>query len=255
MRVNGGGGQYLDVHDSASVTLAGGLVSDILAGGTTTVDVLRGEVRYLSTNASARATIVGGTLLTDLMLRARNSSTIVIAGDSFRVDGIAVPFGELTAQSGLLTGDLESGSYLAAQFHQGGATPDCDDCTGTIRLVPALTIDVKPLDPINWVNLRHSWPLVVAILGSSNYDVRDVRVESLTLGPQAAVPKRDLRNPSIYRRSLMDINRDGYTDLLAVFSSQDVGFVPGPNEVCLDGRIGDRVFSACDSVHGYSPLR
>jgi hypothetical protein len=64
-------------------------------------------------------------------LLASDSSTITIVGYDFKVNGIHVPYGELTELSGRLTGTLASGESIGNIFYQGGGA-----YTGTIRLVP-----------------------------------------------------------------------------------------------------------------------
>ncbi len=76
-----------------------------------------------------------GTLAASSIL-ARDSSTITIVGDGFEVDGAPVPFGDLTALQGTLTGTLQSGNSFLSLFYQRGASCAGLPCTGTITLVP-----------------------------------------------------------------------------------------------------------------------
>ena len=57
-----------------------------------------------------------------------------MVGAGFEVDGIPVPYGDLTALTGTLTGTLLSGDSLYAEFGQGSSY-----YTGTITLVPEPT--------------------------------------------------------------------------------------------------------------------
>ena len=55
----------------------------------------------------------------------------------FAVDGSPVPFGDLAAQTGTLTGRLAAGDSINNQFVHAGY-PECTSfpCTGTITLAP-----------------------------------------------------------------------------------------------------------------------
>jgi hypothetical protein len=74
------------------------------------------------------------------VLYAYDSSTITIAGCYFAVDGSPVPYGDLTAQTGTLTGKVASSVHpIDSAFSQGGGS-----YTGTITLVHAPSIPVLP---------------------------------------------------------------------------------------------------------------
>ncbi len=58
--------------------------------------------------------------------------------NGFAVDGVPVPYGDLSATEGSLTGVLDSGHALDNVFVQGGGhRPGVGSYNGTIRLVPA----------------------------------------------------------------------------------------------------------------------
>jgi cysteine-rich repeat protein len=157
--VNGGyvgGSGDLRVFDSSSIMMSGGTVGDaVTANDSSTFMMSGGEVpgglyseEYASVTMSGG--LVGSTLLasgeSSLMIEdgtltvsniyARDSSTITIVGDEFQVDEVSVPFGNLTAPSGTLSGKLPSGSSLYSLFYQGGASCGPGTCTGTITLAP-----------------------------------------------------------------------------------------------------------------------
>jgi hypothetical protein len=82
---------------------------------------------HLAAGDFADVTMSGGTVVGELF--ANDSSTITIVGRDFEVDGVPVPYGDLTAQTGTLTGTLASGDPINNVFYQGGG-----DYTGTITL-------------------------------------------------------------------------------------------------------------------------
>ena len=86
----------------------------------------------MGTSDSATLTMSGGMLVgAERFVTATGSSLIRLIGTDFAVDGSPVPYGNLTATSGLLTGTLASGDLLEAEFDQGGGS-----YTGTITLSP-----------------------------------------------------------------------------------------------------------------------
>jgi len=105
------------------------------------VSVLDATINVLDGLASADLTVsdsrslrlFGGTLVGDLL--AADSSTIDIYGGSFEVDTGSgfqpMGLGELTAQTGTLRGNLQSGDTFEVGFSQGGG-----GFTGTITLAP-----------------------------------------------------------------------------------------------------------------------
>jgi hypothetical protein len=88
-------------------------------GGATGVEIVQGgAARFLAVQDSSTVTMTGGTLLGDL--RAADTSTITIVGRNFEVDGVPVPYGDLTAEIGTLTGTLASGDPIDNTFWRGG---------------------------------------------------------------------------------------------------------------------------------------
>ncbi len=76
-------------------------------------------------------TMSGGTVGRDLL--AYDSSIITLIGSNFMVDDELVPYGDLSALTGTLTGTLALGGSLNNVFYQGGYA---GSITGTITLVP-----------------------------------------------------------------------------------------------------------------------
>jgi hypothetical protein len=113
-------GDDLEAYESSVVKMQGGSVEngDLLAYHLSTI-VMSGGVVSLGS------------------LQAYDSSTIVLIGSNFMVDTgsgpTPVPYGDLTALTGTLTGTLASGDSLNNVFYQGGYG---GSVTGTITLSP-----------------------------------------------------------------------------------------------------------------------
>ncbi len=193
--VDGGAVDWLEVSNTSTVTISGGTVTNCvdtwdsstvtISGGTvtncvdtwdsSTVTISGGTVQYLRTFRSATVTMSGGTLGNGVFadhsstvtisggtlqgdLVAHSSSTIItIVGRDFKVDGEPVPYGNLTAQFGTLTGTLASGTSLDNGFHQGGIPYG-----GTITLVRP-SLNTPTLAP--WSQLVLVMGLLAAGLG------------------------------------------------------------------------------------------
>jgi len=93
--------------------------------------------------------------------------------------------------------------------------------------------------------------LKIAILGSSDFDVRDIDLDSLELLPTgasidaAARPRRKART--------RDVNRDGFADLVLRF--RKTGIAMTDTEVCLVGATHhETFFSGCHEISPAEPL-
>ncbi len=129
---------YLYAFDYSTVTMVGGTVdfdfdswfesNAAFGGGTVTGDLDAWELSNMVWS--------GGTLGGEVF--AGDTATITIIGTDFQVDGVPVPFGDLSAMTGVLTGTLESGDPINHVFYQGGHDYDGDSSlflSGTITLV------------------------------------------------------------------------------------------------------------------------
>jgi hypothetical protein len=125
----------LSAMDFSIVTMSGGTVEGhLFAGWDSTVTMAEGIVLgRLEAFDSASVTLSGGTIGDTIV--AYHSSAITIEGTNFMVrsggDPVAVPYGDLNALTGTLTGTLASGDPLDNVFFQGGGS-----YAGTISLVP-----------------------------------------------------------------------------------------------------------------------
>jgi hypothetical protein len=108
----------LQSTDFAAITMSGGWVSQIWVSGSTSATISGGTVwSQLISVDSSTVTISGGTLRSGL--GAMDSSNIRIEGSDFEVDEVSVPYGDLTAEAGELSGTLASGDLFDVFFYQG----------------------------------------------------------------------------------------------------------------------------------------
>jgi len=108
-------------------------------------------------------------------------------------------------------------------------------------------IDVRPFRRRNFIDLASQAPLVVALLGSEQLDVTQVETNTLSFGPDGALPLNDLDGPFARFLYLRDVDGDDLLDLLLYFEVAETGLQPGDTEACLDGA-GEPAFHACDDV-------
>jgi hypothetical protein len=112
----------------------------------------------------------------------------------------------------------------------------------TITETLPIAIDVRPGTAAGPVQHDSYGVLPVAALGATDFDVREVDVATLALGPAgAAARSRGLR----YR----DVNGDGFDDLVAHYRTADAGLASDDEELCLTGSLRSGVpFAGCEAV-------
>lgn len=111
------GGLY--ARDTSTITISGGTThSAVCAHDASKIFVSGGSLESdLQAYETSRITLAGGTVRGQL--RVFESGRIWIVGSGFQLDGIPVPFGDLIADSGTLTGTLASGDSLDNAFRNG----------------------------------------------------------------------------------------------------------------------------------------
>lgn len=96
-------------------------------------------------------------------------------------------------------------------------------------------IDIKPwVKVLARVNPKAKGDVPVALLGSADFDVTTVNVDSLTFGHSG--DERSLRK---CHRHLVDVNRDGHRDLICHFRSERTAFELSDEEGTLKGATED----------------
>jgi probable HAF family extracellular repeat protein len=142
-----------------------------------------------------------------------------------------------------------------------GVTDASDNCPETVNVSQAdadgdgygdacdapAAIDVQPFRRHNFINLASQAPLLVALLGSEDFDVTQVEISTLAFGPDGAQPLNDLSTPLARFLHLRDVDHDGFVDLLLYFEVAETGLQPGDTQACLDGG-GEQPFHDCDPV-------
>jgi N-acetylneuraminic acid mutarotase len=89
-----------------------------------------------------------------------------------------------------------------------------------------VSIDIKPGDPTNTINLRSNGVIPVAILGSATFDPMTVDPSTVTFAGARVAS----RGRGVPMTGQSDVNNDGYPDLLLYFRTQDLtGLEPAQN--------------------------
>lgn len=261
--VDGGEARFYYVFDTSTITMLGGDVAvavqamgdaDIqVRGGSigfylgafvrSSVDLFSGNVDgNLTANNQSELSWYGGRV--GGRLQADNSSVLNVFGHDFHVDGSPVGEGPiLNVWHGVLTGTLASGEPIDHSFIHGAAPVSSYRGTIVLHILPPPAINIRPGSERNPVNPMGQGKIPVAILGSADFDVAEVDVDSLAFGPAGAPPAE---RPRPRRR---DVNRDGFTDLVSHYETHETGIAFGDTEACLSGeRLEGIPFTVCDVV-------
>jgi len=104
-----------------------------------------------------------------------------------------------------------------------------------------MSIDIKPGSDTNPINLTSKGVIPVAILGSAELDVTQVDVSTLDF--EGATPTHNAGG------HLVDVNDDGFLDLVSHYRTQETGITEGQTEACLTGDLLSGVpIDSCDVI-------
>lgn len=104
-------------------------------------------------------------------------------------------------------------------------------------------IDIRPASAHNFVSLGGPDLVPVAVLGAESFDVAAIDRATLAFGPAGAAPLGPFGG---FR---LDVNRDGWLDLLSFYRISESGIALGDTEACVTGATVDGVpFEGCDAV-------
>ena len=104
----------------------------------------------------------------------------------------------------------------------------------------APAIDVRPGSDQNVVNPNAKGMIQIALLGDAEFDVNGVAITALRLSAQGSSSSAE---PKGHGRAV-DVNNDGFLDLVLNFPIQGTGVKSGDTQICLAGP----GFEACDAI-------
>jgi hypothetical protein len=117
--------------------------------------------------------------------------------------------------------------------------------TGTVSVFIPVSIDIKPNDYPNSINLGSNGTTPVAIFGSPTFDVRQIDPTTITLA-NASVKLKNNGKPMAYYE---DVNGDGIPDIVAHFTTSALKLTSSTVKATLQGQlIGGTPIKGSDSV-------
>lgn len=106
-------------------------------------------------------------------------------------------------------------------------------------------VDIKPGSFPNAINLKSNGSVPVALLGSADFDVSSVDLDTVKFGK---MHEMDSGAPAL-RSALEDVNGDGFMDRVFHFKIEATGLEPSDMEACLHGMtLGGEHFCGHDSI-------
>ncbi|HVK07701.1 MAG TPA: Ig-like domain-containing protein [Gemmataceae bacterium] len=176
----------------------------------------------------------------------------ITAGNTGGAFAIHPTTGRITVANGLAL-DFETTPVFALTVRAQDPGGLSATATVTVRLTdvaeaPSPAIDIEPGNSQNRVRLGSGSLVTVAILGSAEFNARQIRLASVRFGRTGF--EDSLYRPAHLRWArFVDVNGDGQLDLVAKFVVTKTGFQPGDTKGFLTGRLKDgRAFTADDSV-------
>ncbi len=126
-----------------------------------------------------------------------------------------------------------SAEEIATLFHAGGA--------GKCKDAAFVEIDIKPFSKSNRINPKSRGVLLVAVLGSGEFDATQVNSSTVHFGPGNA--------SAVLDGWVVNVNHDGYRDMLLFFDGKATGIRCGDNSASLSGKTFDgQRFAGSDFV-------
>jgi len=175
--------------------------------------------------------VYGGQVDGFLMILSSDPNPIVtVYGSGFAMDEVPLvdengkPLPEFTLASGafgILTGTYENGDPVDLGFYVYGDVP--------IHLavsVPKMTVDIKPGNDTNVINLKSKGVVPVAVLTTDVFDAREV--DPATVRFAEAAPAR---------WTLEDVDGDGDKDMLFHFKTEELNLNENSTEATLTARL------------------
>ena len=109
-----------------------------------------------------------------------------------------------------------------------------------------VAIDIRPGSYPNPINLKSNGSVPVALLGSAEFDVMSVDPDSVKFG------RLHQHESGAYRLrfAFVDVNQDGFLDIVFHFKIKETLLEPTDTEACLHGMLMDATTHFCghDSV-------
>jgi VCBS repeat-containing protein len=181
---------------------------------------------------------------TDLRYRITAGNT----GGAFAIDQTT---GRITvANAAVLDFEATPTFHLTVEVRDpAGLTATAPVTINLIDVIDPARIDIDPKSGANRFNSKSNGKLTVALLGSAEFDVRMVDVNSLRFGRTGQEDSVSLQPKQGPRYRLEDVNGDGRLDLVVEFEIEKTGFRPGDTRGILTGKFTNGyAFSAEDVV-------
>jgi hypothetical protein len=240
----------------------GGTLYDVEFLDGTCLEVFNGCADFLFTFQSHEDSVLASSALANQVFGGPNANTIY-DNDPSLTNGITdVGLGSIFTPHGELSGRVavtRFENYKTESFDRVGCAI-LNSCTivADISLTPfgnavwaswspvipaptPITIDIKPGSDPNPVNLSNKGVVLVAIMGSTDFDATQVDFSTVTFGQAEASPVHD--------GHVEDENGDGFVDMIFHFNTQDTGIVCGDSDATLTGEtFGGTQFKGTDTV-------